>query len=188
MTDKMTPAQRHYCMSRIRSKHTRPELTVRRYLWQAGVRYRLHLGTLPGHPDVAIPRRRVAIFVHGCFWHGHSCHSRMPATRADYWQEKIRANRARDARDTARLRALGWTVLTVWECELTPRRREATLGALLAQIMARPVATRARRAPYPDPYDADAYDDGYTLTPDLAAEPPAGYDAPKAPNDGKVKW
>ncbi len=175
VTDTMTPSQRHYCMSRIRSKDTRPELLTRRFLWSAGVRYRLHWSGLPGHPDIVIPNRRVAIFVHGCFWHGHNCRDSSPATRPEYWSAKIAANRARDARVEAQIQAQGWTVLTVWECQLTPRRRERTLSELLAAIQARPVATRTRRAPYPDPYDQDSYDDGYTLTPDIAADPDTPY-------------
>jgi len=107
-------------MARVKGKDTKPELTVRRLAHALGYRFRLHRKDLPGTPDLAFPGRRKAIFVHGCFWHGHDCArgSRKPKTRADYWAAKIARNRARDAETRARLDALGWEALTLWECEL----------------------------------------------------------------------
>jgi len=109
-------------MRRIRGKDTGPELRVRRLLRELGFPgYRLHRKELPGRPDIAFVGRRKAIFIHGCFWHGHSCRQglRRPKTNADYWVPKIERNRARDATQLVELRNLGWDVLTVWECELS---------------------------------------------------------------------
>lgn len=110
-------------MARVRGRDTKPELIVRRLLHALGYRYRLTLSSLPGRPDIAFTRRRAAIFVHGCFWHGHDCArgARAPKANAAYWSAKIARNRARDARVTGELAALGWRSLTVWECELRDR-------------------------------------------------------------------
>ncbi|MFN3590955.1 MAG: very short patch repair endonuclease [Thermaurantiacus sp.] len=106
-------------MAGIRGSDTRPELTLRRALHARGLRYRLHDRRLPGTPDLVLPRWRAVIFVHGCFWHGHGCRLfKWPATRSEWWREKIKANIARDIRNTAALGAAGWRVFTVWECEL----------------------------------------------------------------------
>lgn len=118
--DKLTPARRSENMRAIRSKDTKPELIVRQTLRAAGFRgYRLHRKDLPGRPDIAFIGRKKAIFVHGCFWHGHDClaGSRRPRTRQDYWLPKISGNQARDARHRAQLADIGWDVLIVWECE-----------------------------------------------------------------------
>ncbi|MBQ0116082.1 MAG: DNA mismatch endonuclease Vsr [Bacteroidales bacterium] len=129
--DKMTPQQRHRCMSRIRSKDTKPEMVVRRYLWHHGYRYRLHRKGLAGRPDIVIGRLKVAIFVNGCFWHGHSCQTKFPRTNVDFWTEKIARNRERDYRNHADLTAQGWMVITLWECELKKKRLDETLHRLL---------------------------------------------------------
>ena len=107
-------------MRRVGSKDTGPERAVRRLLTALGLRYRLQRKDLPGRPDIVFPGRRTALFVHGCFWHGHDCPrgARAPKTNADYWRAKIAGNRARDVDTAAALAALGWRVLTVWECEL----------------------------------------------------------------------
>lgn len=107
-------------MSRIRGRNTGPELRLRSLLHRAGFRFRLHTKQLPGSPDVVLPKYQTAIFVHGCFWHRHpGCrNATMPSTRRDFWQEKFDANVSRDARNQAALEAAGWTVLTIWECEL----------------------------------------------------------------------
>lgn len=107
-------------MAAIRGKDTGPELAVRRMLHAMGYRYRLHRSDLPGTPDIVLPRRRKAIFVHGCFWHGHQGCPRhvIPATRREWWVAKIDGNRRRDARNIRRLRRLGWSVTVVWECSL----------------------------------------------------------------------
>jgi DNA mismatch endonuclease, patch repair protein len=112
-------------MSRVHSTDTSPELVVRRALHRAGFRYRLHRKDLPGTPDLAFPGRRKALFVHGCFWHGHTCArgARTPKSNRDYWQAKIARNKARDTAHQEQLRALGWDVLVVWECEVRDRER-----------------------------------------------------------------
>jgi len=107
-------------MQRIRSKNTKPELRVRRLVHALGYRYRLHGGRLPGRPDLVFVGRRKVIFVHGCYWHVHSCRfGRVkPATNAEFWRDKRSGNRQRDKRNESALRALGWRLLVVWECEL----------------------------------------------------------------------
>lgn len=108
-------------MRRVKSRDTTPELRVRKLLTRLGARYRLHRRDLPGAPDIALPGRRLAIFVNGCFWHGHDCRrgARTPKTNAHYWAAKIARNRTRDVANAERLDALGWRTLVVWECELS---------------------------------------------------------------------
>lgn len=119
MVDLFAPEQRSAVMRAVRSKDTAPEMTVRRAAHRMGYRFRLHRRDLPGCPDLVFPSRRAAIYVHGCFWHGHNCRrgARRPATNTDYWRKKIERNRIRDAANQEALRALGWCVLVVWECE-----------------------------------------------------------------------
>ncbi|MCZ8317205.1 MAG: very short patch repair endonuclease [Silanimonas sp.] len=107
-------------MSRIRSEHTRPELQVRQYLWRQGFRYRLHGTKLAGKPDVVLPKWRAVVFIHGCFWHRHEgCPLfRLPKTRQEFWDQKLRANQSRDKGSIAKLTADGWRVAVVWECTL----------------------------------------------------------------------
>lgn len=117
--DVHTPAARSRNMRAIKGKNTKPELALRKALFAQGYRYRLHDKKLPGRPDIVLPKYRTAIFVHGCFFHGHGCSTfKWPATRAGFWRAKIEGNRARDERQQAKLRELGWQVLVVWECEL----------------------------------------------------------------------
>lgn len=118
VADVVDPAVRSRMMSGIRGKNTRPELLIRRALFAAGYRFRLHRRDLPGAPDIVLPGRKVAIFGHGCFWHMHTgCkYARLPSTRTDFWREKLEGNRARDKRNIADLLASGWRVLVVWEC------------------------------------------------------------------------
>ena len=122
MPDTLSPAARSERMSRIRGRNTRPELIVRRLLHSLGYRYRLHRRDLPGRPDIVFPRRRKAIFVHGCFWHRHddpNCRlARLPKSRLEFWLPKLEANHLRDVRNQATLVAAGWSILVVWECEL----------------------------------------------------------------------
>ena len=136
MADRLTPEQRHRCMSRIRSRDTRPEMIVRRWLWRQGYRYRVGVRGLPGTPDVVLHRLRTVVFVNGCFWHGHACAggTRQPQTNADFWRQKILRNQARDERNVRLLNASGWHVLTVWECQLCSRHRLATLHELTLQL------------------------------------------------------
>ncbi len=119
MADVLTPAERRLNMSRIRGRDTRPELLLRRGLHRRGFRYRLHRRDLPGRPDLIFAGRRAVVFVHGCFWHGHRCPMcKAPATRPEFWDSKIAANRARDLAAIGRLGEAGWRVLVVWECAL----------------------------------------------------------------------
>jgi DNA mismatch endonuclease (patch repair protein) len=120
MVDVHSPAQRSFNMSRIKSRDTKPELTLRRGLHARGFRYRLHSAALPGKPDLVFASRRVTIFVNGCFWHSHACKSGQVSseTNAEFWSQKRTATVARDQVVRVELEALGWRVLTVWECEL----------------------------------------------------------------------
>ncbi len=115
-----TPEQRSRTMRAVKGQDTSPEKTVRRLIHHMGYRYRLHRRDLPGKPDLVFASRRKVVFVHGCFWHGHGCKrgARMPKTNVDYWRRKIGRNVERDAEHHANLRALGWDVMIVWECEL----------------------------------------------------------------------
>ena len=123
-------------MSRVRSQDTGPERAVRSILHRLGYRFRLHMKSLPGTPDIVLPRRGVVVFVHGCFWHGHRCKvGKMPKSRTDYWGPKIEANQARDVRKSAKLRRLGWSVITVYECEL---KRPDTLAQRLRRHIEAP--------------------------------------------------
>jgi DNA mismatch endonuclease (patch repair protein) len=133
MADIISPEQRSALMSRIRGKDTKIELEVRRGLHALGFRYRLGGAGLPGRPDVVLPRHRTVVFVHGCFWHGHSCHLfRLPKTRPDFWKAKIEANRERDSRQASLLRSAGWHVEIVWECELRGLSTEHCVKVIMA--------------------------------------------------------
>jgi DNA mismatch endonuclease (patch repair protein) len=116
----MTNDRRSYLMSRIRSKNTKPELTLRSALFKEGFRYRIHVKHLPGKPDIVFPKYKTIIFVHGCFWHQHlGCRDgRLPKTRLEYWKPKLRGNVERSTCYEADLKSLGWKVLIVWECEI----------------------------------------------------------------------
>ena len=143
MPDVFDPQARSAVMRRVKGRDTSPELKVRRLLTRLGARYRLHRADLPGRPDIVLPGRRLAIFVHGCFWHGHDCPrgARVPEARRDYWTAKVAGNRARDARNLADLSGAGWRVETIWECELKGRdlpALEARLSRLLAETAPRP--------------------------------------------------
>lgn len=126
MADRLTTEQRRFNMSRVRSKGTAPEMTVRRILHAQGLRFRLHRTDLPGTPDIVLPRHRLAIFVHGCFWHGHHCPLfRIPTTRPHFWAAKLEANRNRDAAARVDLVKLGWRILCIWECAVRGRGKLA---------------------------------------------------------------
>ncbi|MFC1991669.1 very short patch repair endonuclease [Chloroflexota bacterium] len=118
--DKIDKATRSRVMASVHSKNTKPEMRVRSMTHRLGYRFRLHRKDLPGSPDLVFPSRRVALFVHGCFWHGHDCKHgrRKPATNQDYWNEKIKRNTERDARVQDELTALGWKSVVIWECQL----------------------------------------------------------------------
>ena len=142
-------ARRSANMAAIRSKNTKPEMIVRRGLWKRGFRYRLNHKRLPGHPDLVLRKYRTCIFVNGCFWHGHNvalpkmsdgkCQMedvvnseccKIPKTNRDFWVAKIRRNKERDKEEQKKLAAMGWHCITVWECELTPAKREETLESI----------------------------------------------------------
>ena len=143
--DKLSPEQRHKNMAAIGSKDTKPEMIVRKGLWSRGFRYRLNSPRLPGHPDLVLKKYRTCIFVNGCFWHGHhiifqfddlqftisdsEC-CKIPNTRRDFWVAKIRRNQERDIETQKQLAKMGWHCITIWECELKPAKREATLKSL----------------------------------------------------------
>ncbi len=134
-TPRKPSPERSAVMRAVKSRDTGPELAVRAILRTLAPGYRLHRADLPGKPDVVYARRRLAIFVHGCFWHGHDCPrgARMPKDNADYWRRKIARNRARDARNVAALEAMGWRALVIFECALKdPAALRARLGAALA--------------------------------------------------------
>lgn len=121
MVDSLDQAARGALMARVRGKNTRPEMIVRKLVFAAGYRYRLHVRKLPGSPDLVFPSRKKVIFVHGCFWHRHDncAASRIPKSRVDFWSDKLNGNKARDHRSREALVDAGWQVMVVWECELS---------------------------------------------------------------------
>jgi DNA mismatch endonuclease (patch repair protein) len=135
MTDFVDRATRSRMMSGVRGRNTRPEMAVRRHLHAAGLRFRLHRRDLPGTPDIVLPRRKVAIFVHGCFWHRHEGCPRAttPSSNVEFWRKKFADNVARDARNRAALQAMGWRVVVVWECELKYGVPDRLLDAILGE-------------------------------------------------------
>jgi DNA mismatch endonuclease, patch repair protein len=133
--DRISPSQRSWNMSRIPSKNTKPELSVRRFLYANGLRYRLHGNGLPGRPDLVFKSRKVCVFVHGCFWHGcKKCRDGMRKVKTNraFWNKKVIGNRLRDSRNVRTLREYGWRVLTIWECETSDSKR---LGELAGRIV-----------------------------------------------------
>lgn len=135
MADRLTPIQRRYCMSRVHGKHTIPELRVRSALYHLGYRFRLHRADLPGRPDIVLPKCRAVIFVHGCFWHGHKgCQrSTRPASNVAFWNKKLDRNITRDQEIQSALRALGWSVITIWECQVRTKELIARLRRALSR-------------------------------------------------------
>lgn len=136
MADVLTQQKRSEVMSKIRSKNTKPELIVRRFLFAQGFRFRLHQETLPGRPDIILKKFNSIVFVNGCFWHGHdNCkHFNMPQSRLEYWVPKIKKNISKDLEVKKQLRKLGWNVFTIWECQLKTRKVEKTLSTLKKRI------------------------------------------------------
>ena len=135
MTDVYSPEKRSAVMRRVKGRDTSPELKVRKALTKLGARYRLHRKDLPGNPDIVLSGRRLALFVHGCFWHGHDCArgARVPKQNRDYWVGKVGRNRARDEKSRAALEVQGWRVETIWECEMKDAMAlETRLAALLS--------------------------------------------------------
>jgi DNA mismatch endonuclease (patch repair protein) len=131
-------------MQAVKTKDTGPEMAVRRLLHKRGFRYRLHPRDLPGRPDIVFRSIKKAIFVHGCFWHGHNCAKGLaPKSRLEYWGPKLDANRKRDKKEFTQLKALGWSVMAVWQCEI--RDCEKLLPKLLAFVEARPQQESSKR-------------------------------------------
>ena len=143
MTDVFDAEKRSAVMARVKGRDTTPERTLRRLLTGLGARYRLHRKDLPGSPDIVLPGRRLVVFAHGCFWHGHDCPrgARTPKANRDYWLAKVARNRARDAAVVQVLAAAGWRVETVWECEM---KDETALKARLAALLAAAPLKRSR--------------------------------------------
>ena len=136
MADVHNTETRSYNMSRIKSKDTKPELLVRKFLFANGYRYKLHDKTLAGKPDIVLPKHSTIIFVHGCFWHGHKhCkYATIPKTRTEWWLNKINNNLLRDKLHTKELKKQGWQIITIWECELKKNTKDKTLNILLSKL------------------------------------------------------
>lgn len=140
MTDFLTPAERSERMSRIRGKHTRPEITLRKALYRLGMRYRLHGAGLPGKPDIVFPRYKAIVFVHGCFWHRHpGCSiATTPKSNIDFWLDKFQKNIARDTKVVQALELLGWRVFVVWECSLSSATKASSTAEQIAKLIKSP--------------------------------------------------
>jgi DNA mismatch endonuclease (patch repair protein) len=141
MKPKRAPLTRSEVMSRVKGRDTKPEMRLRRALHAAGLRYRLQAKEVPGRPDIVFRPAKLAIFVHGCFWHRHpGCeHARTPKSRIDFWEQKLGGNVERDARQVAELQAAGWTVMTLWECET---RDDAAIAAFVDAVVRRVAAAK----------------------------------------------
>ena len=141
MADVHEPEIRSYNMSQIRSKNTKPEMIVRRFLHKNGYRYRLHVKDLSGKPDIVLHKFKTVIFVNGCFWHGHSDCDKyvIPKTRTDWWIKKISKNRENDIINREKLDLLGWRVITVYECELHNEKRDKTLFGISKLLSFKPL-------------------------------------------------
>lgn len=159
-------------MSHIRSRDTKPELAVRRWLWRHGYRYRLNVKSVPGKPDIVMRPYRTALFVNGCFWHGHGINvsqmentacCKIPSSNRAFWEEKIRRNKERDERNYTTLRESGWQVIVVWECQLKARRMEHTMRQVEALLNENRLKMYRRQKPKP-------YTTGEENTLPLAAE------------------
>lgn len=137
MADTLSPQQRHDCMSKIHSASTKPEVRMRHELWRRGFRYRKNDKRLPGSPDIVLPKYRTAVFVHGCFWHGHmGCKKyRVPKSNTDFWVAKVKRNQERDQEVWRQLEAKDWSVIIVWECELEKKRYEDTVSRVEKTII-----------------------------------------------------
>lgn len=160
----MTPELRSRCMSHIRSKDTKPEILVRKFLYSMGLRYRVNNRKLPGLPDIVLKKYKTVVFIDGCFWHGHEgCkYYRLPKTNVDFWRHKIAMNIARDYANGVDLRIAGWKVIRVWECDIkTKAKREVTLEKLYQKI----IGTE---------HKSSTYESSEEVSP-IAAEPNSSY-------------
>ncbi|MEX6691016.1 DNA mismatch endonuclease Vsr [Danxiaibacter flavus] len=136
MADIHSKTVRSYNMSKIKSKNTKPELVVRKFLFSHGIRYRLHQNKLAGKPDIVLSKYKTVIFIHGCFWHGHNecAYASLPKTRTEWWKEKIAKNIANDEKAVRYLRETGWRVIVIWSCDLKPKTQEIVLAKLLNEL------------------------------------------------------
>ena len=137
MADRLSPQQRHQCMSNIHSSSTKPELRLRKALWKHGFRYKINDKRLPGSPDIVLPKYRSVVFIHGCFWHGHKdCPQYVvPKTNTEFWVNKVARNQKRDEEKWRQLEAKGWSVIIVWECELENKRFDSTITRVETEIV-----------------------------------------------------
>ena len=137
MADVHNKSTRSYNMSQIRSKHTRPEIQVRKFLHAHGFRYTLHNKKLPGKPDIVLPKHKTIIFIHGCFWHGHKkCkYYVVPKTRTEWWLNKINSNKANDAKAVKALKIQGWKIIHLWECDLKANKIQKSFTKLPGKIL-----------------------------------------------------
>lgn len=136
MSDIFSFQKRSDIMSKIGGKNTKPEILVRKFLFSKGFRYRINVKTLPGKPDIVLPKYKTIIFVNGCFWHGHNCKKgKLPSSNTDFWKEKISNNKSRDAKNSDLLVKLGWKVIIIWQCEISKiDNRLKILNKLLEDI------------------------------------------------------
>jgi DNA mismatch endonuclease (patch repair protein) len=137
MTDVHNPTVRSYNMSRIKGKNTKPEMLVRKFLFSKGFRYRLNVKSLPGTPDIALPKFKTVIFIHGCYWHGHEecSYFVVPKTRTEWWLDKINRNIENDKIKQCQLIDEGWRVIVLWECMLKPKTKDTTLTNLISELI-----------------------------------------------------
>ena len=170
MTDRLTPEQRHLVMSHIHGNGTKPELKVRQWLWHHGYRYRLNVKSVPGKPDIVMRKYHTAIFVNGCFWHGHQVEwkvenekrkvengkcCKIPETNRAFWVNKIRRNQERDQKNYQVLQDNGWQVIVVWECQLTPKRIEHTMNEVELLLNNKLLSLYRKHTPVPDPSEEE---------------------------------
>lgn len=136
MADVHDKQTRSYNMSRIKSKNTKPEILVRKFLFSKGFRYRLHVKNLPGKPDIVLPKYKTIIFINGCFWHGHeNCkYNVIPKTRTDWWVQKIMDTQTRDQFAKKELEKLGWNAIIIWTCEIKDKKKDDRLTKLIHEI------------------------------------------------------
>ena len=133
--DVHSPETRSFNMSQIKSKNTKPEILVRKWLFSRGFRYRKNAKELPGHPDIVLPKYKTLVFVNGCFWHMHNCkYFVWPKSNVDFWKEKINKNVERDKQNMLKLEEMGWNIITVWECELKKKTFENTMENIETMI------------------------------------------------------
>lgn len=146
---------RSMIMSKIRAKDTKPEIKLRKSLFALGFRYRIHVKTLPGTPDIVLKRYKTVIFVNGCFWHGHSCRKREHVAKSniEFWDDKILKNRLRDIQKQLQLINMGWNIIIVWECQIKTKRMLESKSLEIAQKLKRRQTRFYERVPIPERYD-----------------------------------